>query len=1555
MKRIIISFLCLMTAMVTMQAQVSIQNPVLWSDVPDPDVICVDGEYYMVSTTAHFMPGAPIMHSRDMKHWEIVSYVFDSLDESAADNLEGGNIYSRGQWAASLRYHNGKFYVFFGTGGYSYLYKADSAAGPWTLVKRFGRYYHDSSMLFDDDGTVWLVHCEAATIYAKKFTADLTDFVDGAGEGSALFTLSDGNLHEGVHAYKIDGRYYMTTIWWPSGGIRTQLCFRSNTMTGVYEHRTILSDDAGHIGRGVAQGGLWQAPNGEWYTMLFQDHEAVGRIPYLLPCRWVDGWPMLGDTSGKTPMQFDIDGITEQPLDHHIAESDDFNGTLSLVWQWNHNPDNSLWSLSERQGWLRLKTGKVVSSLFDARNTLTQRTEGPACTGTVKMDVSQMKDGDRAGMMMFCSEPGGLCVEQSGTTRSLVMYDRSTAVSRITLINDVVWLRAECDFTSDDARFSYSTDGTTFTPLGNRFHMVYTLVHFVGNRFALFNYATKAAGGYVDIDEFIYSTPDDDLSGFIHNPSFELGLDGWTNDGFQAQGNSAFTLKQGNTYAERWVPRGQKVGSTTLSQRLNGLPHGRYILHFYAQNIQEDTPSAAQTGFTVSAEAQRIAVTTAQAYELPFTAIEDNSPLTIQADNATGNWLAIDHFRLTYLGTDPDAEMAEMQRRIDEGTALVERRMNQTMLTQLQTYIERAQNATATTFSTEAAGLRLAINAAILSADAYQRLADAIATAEEALQSGEWTEGLDQLQEAIERARLVYEQDRAANATLDAETQHIEGALLVLRLSNGTGTPPVVTTDPRYARGNNRIFARMTASGSNIIEEGFCYSTDRLPTVADGRATRWIDSGGRIYVIENLRPGTIYYIRAYAITSTDNVGYGDVVKAVTIPSSDISWFYENNGNADENARINAAMQGWYTYWSQLTSIRGYRPHVRFASGTPTADCSYGGWCQVGPNANFQQQCMLTHEMLHGIGVGTHGIWKYGDGGMRAGGNRGVWLGERVTNVLTFWNNAYTVLDGDDTHMWPWGFNYSSEDPHTEAGYTINALVAQALGEDGLPPSGGSPTPYYAFEQEDGRKYYLTNENADCGLGTAYLAQLRNGSLAWSTATVREALENDSLAWYITFNPQTSLYSLRNAATGRYLVCNSSTFTLQTSSTGVPATGYFQLMRGRIDAIIRNTQGEFPGRGFWIVHQEGRYDSPCLAAIAGGSVRTEGFDLGNWATTQRWLIFSTQQMLQMAEPEETADNSRITAIKVNNEPIADFESDVYDYTYEIDPDNILSRYALSVDRNPLYEGTVRSQRPREIPADGTVTCTDPDGTELVYTLHFLPNYAFHWAADGRTGIGSEPNHYGWGPRYTTTWYPANSGTENLYLDPYEGPYTGFVDADNDNHAYRHRRLLLLRWNAGATDTPFTYTLRGLAPDSTYLVQMRLAWLDATRAPQVTATFAATDTGESLGGAEVTLPMAKKQLTTLRFVVRTPADATTDTPYSLQLLQNRTSCTLTLADLIVTPTDEEPIPTDISEVQSTKYDAQSTIYDLQGRRIADQALRPGIYIIDGRKVLIRSSKP
>jgi arabinoxylan arabinofuranohydrolase len=191
-----------------------------------------------------------------------------------------------------------------------------------------------------------------------------------------------------------------------------------------------------------------------------------------------------------------------------LVVSDDFGAPeLALNWQWNHNPDNSLWSLTERKGYMRLKTGKAVQTIFEARNMLSQRTEGPACRSVISLDVSHMHNGDIAGLSAYCSEPGIISVNMEAGRKYLVMTDRNEEKERTELTRDVVYLRLDCDFNqgADRADFYYSLNNRDWIKLGTGFQMVYNLKHFMGNRLGIFNYATKAQGGYVDVDFFEYT------------------------------------------------------------------------------------------------------------------------------------------------------------------------------------------------------------------------------------------------------------------------------------------------------------------------------------------------------------------------------------------------------------------------------------------------------------------------------------------------------------------------------------------------------------------------------------------------------------------------------------------------------------------------------------------------------------------------------------------------------------------------------------------------------------------------------------------------------------------------------------------------------------------------------------------------------------------------------------------------------------------------------------------------------------------------------------------
>ena len=489
------------------------RNPALYADVPDLAMIRVGDAYYMSSTTMHLSPGLPIMKSQDLVNWRLVGYAYDILADAEELNLcNGKSAYGRGSWASSLRYHGGTYYAttFSGTTGKTYVYTTkDIEKGPWEVAS-FTPALHDHSLFFDDDGRVYMIY-GCGRIKIVELTADASAIKPGGldrvliEDASRVAGPHVGLPAEGSQMHKINGRYYLFNIVWPKGGMRTVIVHRSDALTGPYEGRVALQD------KGVAQGGLIDTPQGAWYAYLFQDRGAVGRVPYLVPVTWEAGWPVLGK-AGRIPDALDLPASAG--CIPGIAAADEFarrsgEPALPLAWQWNHNPDARFWSLTQRPGFLRLTTGRVDAEFLAARNTLTQRTFGPECSASTSIDVSNMKEGDCAGLALLQKKCGWVGVKSDGNGRTIVMVsaesDSSVEIERVPLAQrKVVFLRADCDFRdrADKANFFYSLDGKTWTAIGRTLKMVYTLPHFMGYRFGLFNFATKTSGGFVDFDFF---------------------------------------------------------------------------------------------------------------------------------------------------------------------------------------------------------------------------------------------------------------------------------------------------------------------------------------------------------------------------------------------------------------------------------------------------------------------------------------------------------------------------------------------------------------------------------------------------------------------------------------------------------------------------------------------------------------------------------------------------------------------------------------------------------------------------------------------------------------------------------------------------------------------------------------------------------------------------------------------------------------------------------------------------------------------------------------------
>ena len=503
-----------------------IENPMLWADVPDPDIIRVGDTFYLVSTTMHLMPGAPIMKSKDLKNWETVGYIFDKLTDSPKYDLSAteGTVYGRGQWATSLKYHKGKFYALLapneqGAMGDTYIFTADKAEGPWKILSRM-RHFHDCSLFFDDDDRVYVIYGTGEMMELKQ---DLSDVIEGTHRHIFKREADETGLLEGSRMIKHNGKYYLMMIShvYAPGRHRREVCYRADNIQGPYEKATILESDFGGFSY-EAQGTIVDTEDGDWYGIIFQDRAGVGRVLTVMPCRWIDGWPMLGDEEGKVPAR--VRPLKSGQPETSIVKADDFGSEkLGLHWQWNHNPVDKAWSLTERPGYLRLKTSRVVPNLYLAPNTLTQRMEGPKCTGSIMMDLSKMKDGDCAGLAAFNSDSGVLTVKKKGKKLFLEMSEQKVSLSdrekkvenveekvveSVELKQNKIWLKIDANFIprTDIANFFYSLDGKEWKQMGDDYRMSFDWRRFfMGQKFGIFNYSTKKVGGYVDVNEFAYN------------------------------------------------------------------------------------------------------------------------------------------------------------------------------------------------------------------------------------------------------------------------------------------------------------------------------------------------------------------------------------------------------------------------------------------------------------------------------------------------------------------------------------------------------------------------------------------------------------------------------------------------------------------------------------------------------------------------------------------------------------------------------------------------------------------------------------------------------------------------------------------------------------------------------------------------------------------------------------------------------------------------------------------------------------------------------------------
>jgi hypothetical protein len=762
--------------------------------------------------------------------------------------------------------------------------------------------------------------------------------------------------------------------------------------------------------------------------------------------------------------------------------------------------------------------------------------------------------------------------------------------------------------------------------------------------------------------------------------------------------------------------------------------------------------------------------------------------------------------------------------------------------------------------------------------------------------------------------------------------------LAALLAQQAIAQTPTVVTDTRFARGATMAFGRIKSTNANggaaIQKRGFCLAEHNNPTIDDVTNTATLTNNGIIYYFKDLKPATKYYMRAYATNKDGVTGYGDVIKFYTIPKGTIQLTMRSGGDQATYNRIKEAAETAVNWWNNLTEMKGFGPNVGYESGTPTADCSYGGWIRVGPNTSYQRCGTIMHEMLHGIGVIPWADTEWSRHNLRSGVNgdgygTGYWLGDRVTEVLTFWDNKVQKLNGDYQHLWPYGINGANEDNGSDLLYIGNSLVCQALGEDGLQHTYSLfAEPYYALNQEDTIKYYIKNEAADRGLNTSFLKPNATGALKWTAMTSAEAALNDSTAWYITFTPDNQYYQFRNAATGQYLTNSGGIKTA--AKTTLTGNEDWHLMKGRVDVVGQ--------RGYWIIHPESNWTPRCLQANANGNIGTATFDIANSAERQRWLIMTMEDTRSMeAKAVEQMRQTVADALSLvkaladvpHEETVAGADAALQSVVSDVEASMAVSE--------SVVELSAMVDRAKDAATVFLRNVTPIDVATPFDLTYMLVNPTLDETADGWTGGATVS--YGCAEFYQKT-FDFSQTVKNLPVGTYAFCGQGFQRPGSSSTAYSDYKAGSNKVNAVIYAGGYSESLAHICDG----IQTR-----------------------KVGKGNETA------LTSGRYVPNDMQSA--DAYFKKGIYENRVVAAVTSDDgLLKVGVKSTSMPsnywaifdnfrlyyygsksvdevTAVPAIQHSEIITTNSVYDLQGRKVSEPGIRKGIYIVNGKKMIVR----
>lgn len=388
-------------------------NPIINADYSDPDVCVVGDDYYMTASSFNCMPGLPILHSKDLVNWTIIGH---ALSEGYTKDLSHKPSHGKGVWAPAIRYHNGKFFIYWGDPDHGIFvvtskYPDKDWSKPFLVVE--GRGLIDPCPLWDDDGRCYLINAWAnsrcgfnSVLTMRELSPDGTKAI-----GPPRIVFDGGQVNhttEGPKLYKYGGYYW---IMCPAGGVEMgwQLAMRSKSPYGPYEWKRVMEQGSTNIA-GPHQGAWVHTPYDEDWFLHFHDKGALGRVVFLQPVDWSTGWPIMG--KDRLPLISHKKPKSIQQIICNPQESDEFNSLeIGKQWQWHANYQQQ-WGMLTSDGCIRLYTvdSDSMTNLWDAGNLLLQKMPADSFTATTKIRMAAKEENQWGGIICMGSNYSALVV-----------------------------------------------------------------------------------------------------------------------------------------------------------------------------------------------------------------------------------------------------------------------------------------------------------------------------------------------------------------------------------------------------------------------------------------------------------------------------------------------------------------------------------------------------------------------------------------------------------------------------------------------------------------------------------------------------------------------------------------------------------------------------------------------------------------------------------------------------------------------------------------------------------------------------------------------------------------------------------------------------------------------------------------------------------------------------------------------------------------------------------------------------------------------------------------